>query len=186
MISENQKNEIRDALERYCRRYGSQKKAAASLKDVSEGTLSTILTGKYEKISDDMWNRLRSQVMPATAGYRLADTSARINLLGYFQKMKEDSSVMWITGPAGAGKTTAAREYCQQTPNVFLMSCSQDMHRSDFMRELAMTVGLDCAGRSIRETLFAHGGSASARDVFRAFRGRDPEIAALLRQQGLA
>ena len=41
-------------------------------------------------------------------------------------------------------------------------------------------------GRRLRETLFARGGSASARDVFRAFRGRDPEIAALLRQQGLA
>ena len=41
-------------------------------------------------------------------------------------------------------------------------------------------------GERYRETILALGGSRSALDVFRAFRGRDPEIAALLRQQGLA
>ena len=40
-------------------------------------------------------------------------------------------------------------------------------------------------GAAYRETVLALGGSKSAIDVFRAFRGRDPEIAALLRQQGL-
>ena len=41
-------------------------------------------------------------------------------------------------------------------------------------------------GAAYRETVLALGGSRSAIDVFRAFRGRDPEIAALLRQQGLS
>lgn len=41
-------------------------------------------------------------------------------------------------------------------------------------------------GRAYRETLLACGGSASAFDVFRRFRGRAPTAAALLRQQGLA
>ncbi len=155
IVTETQKIEIRDALERYVRRYGSQKKAAASLKGISEGTLSTILTGKFGKIGDDMWSRLRSQVCPATAGYRLAETGARMALLGYFQKMKEDSSVMWITGPAGVGKSTTAREYAERNQNVFLLTCSQDMHRSDFMRELSSAIGLDNAGMNIRESLYA-------------------------------
>ena len=41
-------------------------------------------------------------------------------------------------------------------------------------------------GSRFRETVLALGGSKSALEVFRDFRGRDPEIAALLRQQGLA
>ena len=40
-------------------------------------------------------------------------------------------------------------------------------------------------GAKYRDTVLALGGSKNALDVFRAFRGRDPEIDALLRQQGL-
>ncbi len=41
-------------------------------------------------------------------------------------------------------------------------------------------------GAAYRETVLALGGSRSALEVFRLFRGRDPEIGALLRQTGLA
>ena len=40
-------------------------------------------------------------------------------------------------------------------------------------------------GESFRETVLAMGGSRPALDVFRQFRGRGPEIAALLRQMGI-
>lgn len=41
-------------------------------------------------------------------------------------------------------------------------------------------------GRTYRETLLALGGSLNALEVFRRFRGRDPEIDALIRQNGLS
>ena len=40
-------------------------------------------------------------------------------------------------------------------------------------------------GRRYRDTILALGGSKNALEVFRMFRGRDPEIGAMLRQQGL-
>ncbi len=41
-------------------------------------------------------------------------------------------------------------------------------------------------GRRFRETILALGGSRPAMEVFRAFRGRDPDTAALLRHSGLS
>ena len=41
------------------------------------------------------------------------------------------------------------------------------------------------AGRSFRDTVLAEGGGAHPMDVFRSFRGRDPETTALLRHLGL-
>lgn len=40
-------------------------------------------------------------------------------------------------------------------------------------------------GKRYRDTILALGGSKNALEVFRMFRGRDPEIGAMLRQQGL-
>jgi len=40
-------------------------------------------------------------------------------------------------------------------------------------------------GRSFRDNILAQGGSADAAELFRAFRGRDPSVDALLRHSGL-
>jgi oligopeptidase A len=40
-------------------------------------------------------------------------------------------------------------------------------------------------GRAFRETVLANGGAEDALELFRRFRGRDPEVAPLLRQAGL-
>ena len=40
------------------------KKAAASLNGVSAGTLSAVVNGKYESISDDMFRNIISQITP--------------------------------------------------------------------------------------------------------------------------
>jgi hypothetical protein len=41
-------------------------------------------------------------------------------------------------------------------------------------------------GRRLRENVFETGGSRSTLDSFKAFRGREPRIDALLRHQGLS
>ena len=41
-------------------------------------------------------------------------------------------------------------------------------------------------GRRYRDSFLAQGGSRPAMEVFRAFRGRDPDTSALLRHSGLA
>ena len=50
---------------------------------------------------------------------------------------------------------------------------------------LTDTAAMKKVGKRYRETILGLGGSISAIDVFRRFRGRDPSIEAILRQQGL-
>ena len=61
-MNKEQKERIRERLEAYVRRYPSQNKAANSLKGTSAGTISSILNGKWDSISDEMWMKLSSQL----------------------------------------------------------------------------------------------------------------------------
>ena len=58
-MTQQEKDTIREALRVYAAKYSSQKKAAASLNGVSAGTLSAVINGKYENISDDMFRSYR-------------------------------------------------------------------------------------------------------------------------------
>ena len=153
-ITKELKQKVTEALKAYVARYPSQNKAAQSLKGISAATLSTILKGTWDVIGDDMWLNLIPQ-LGMSREWRLADTLARRGLNAYFEDAREDANVIWITGPAGIGKSTAAREYEQTHRNVFLLPCSEDMHKSDFVGELAQKLGVSSAGMTVRETLRA-------------------------------
>ena len=154
MINTEQKEQIRARLETYVKRYPSQTKAVNSLKGTSAGTVSSILNRKWDLISDDMWMKLSSQLDNASE-WRLCGTAAFNSLMLYMQDAKDESNVMWVTGPAGIGKSTAAGVFCREHKNVFLITCSEDMHKSDFIRELASKVGVRSIGMTVRETLAA-------------------------------
>lgn len=153
-LSNEQKTEIAQSLRKYCERYPSQNKAAASIKGLSPGTLSSILSGKWELISDNMWLNVQSQ-MRADAGWRLYPTAAHEALRYFFGDAKEYANVIWVTGPAGIGKSTAAAEFERMNRNVFLLTCSEDMHKSDFVQELAGRVGVRTTGLTVRQSLRA-------------------------------
>lgn len=154
-LTQEQKDEIRDLAKAYVDRYPSQAKAATSLKGIiSTGTLSTLLNGKYETISDEMFLRLRARVADTSNGeWQICETQMFCELTTLLEDAQEYQNVTWAIAPAGSGKTTAARIYAAQRENAFLVSCSEDMHRGDFIREMARTVGIDVADLSLRAAL---------------------------------
>lgn len=154
MLTTSQKEAIRARLDAYVKRYPSQNKAVNSLKGTSTGTVSSILNGKWDMISDDMWLKLQAQ-LSSSEGWRLYDTAAFQSLMLYMDDAKSDSSVAWITGPAGIGKSTAAQAFESRNRNVYLLTCSEDMTKADFIRELASKIGVRASGLTIRETLYA-------------------------------
>ena len=155
-LSFEQKQAISEKLAEYVSRYPSQAKAANSLKGTSAGTVNAILKGKFENISDEMFCNIRSQIESSKVdGWQLCSTSAFKDITTFLEDAQQYQNVSWIVGAAGIGKTTAATIYARGHKNVFYLPCSEDMHKSDFVRELARKIGIRTEGLTVRETLAA-------------------------------
>ena len=153
-LTNEQKDEIRGLLQAYVSRYPSQNRAAVSLKGISAGTLSTILNGKYDLISDEMFLKLRAQIAGRQDdGWQLCPTSVYEELTTLLADAQEFGNVAWVVSAAGSGKTTAAHTYASGHDNAFLICCSEDMRRNDFIREMARATGVNVSDLSIRESL---------------------------------
>ena len=153
-LTNEQKNEIRDLLQAYVARFPSQNKAANSLVGVSAGTMSTILNGRYETISDEMFIKIRAQISPKKADdWTLCETMLYKELNTLLADAQQYQNVAWAVSPAGSGKSTTAADYAARHENAFVVSCSEDMKRGDFIRELARVIGVNVADMSLRTAL---------------------------------
>lgn len=149
-----QKDEIRGLLQAYISRYPSQNKAAASLTGISAGTVSTILSGAYDKISDDMFAKLRAQISSKRhIDWVICETRLYRELTTVLEDAQEYADVAWVVSNAGAGKDVTAKDYASKHENVFLIECSVDMGRRDFIYEIARIIGIGVSGVSLRDTL---------------------------------
>ena len=148
------KNEIRARLQEYAGRYPSQNKAAASLAGISAATFSALINGKYELISDEMFRRIDAQIgVQRNDEWVLCDTTLFRELSLTMRDAQDYANVAWAISPAGSGKTTTARAYAAANGNVFMVSCSEDMRRGDFIRELARVIGINVSDMSLRAAL---------------------------------
>ena len=166
-MKENEKKAICEALKRYVAKYPSQNKAAASLNGTSAGTVSTILSGAWDKISDEMWRKIAAQVhaFVDSGEWKTVETAALQEMVYAMEDAQQWKNVTWVVGEAGCGKTTAARLYEEEHREVFYILCSEDMRRSDFVRTIARKVGIRTDGMSIRDMLDAVTGSLVQMDA---------------------
>lgn len=154
-LSHEEKQTIQAQLQAYVAKYHSQNKAVNSL-GLSAGTVSTILNGKFDNISDEMFLRIRSLVAPTSSeDWALCETAAYRELSLLLADAQANQNVSWVVGNAGIGKTTTARDYASSHENAFVVSCSEDMRRGDFIREMARAIGIKLSQTSLREKLYA-------------------------------
>ena len=153
-LTTNEKGQIQECLRLYVSKYPSQNKAAQSLTGTSSATVSSILQGKWENISDEMWRNLASQLgTTAATDWQVVETKAWQEMTLVMQDAQSSRNVTWVVGEAGCGKTTTARLYATEHGEVFYILCSEDMKKSDFIREIARRIGQRTEGYSIRELL---------------------------------
>ena len=60
-MQKDEKKQIAARLKDYCVQKGSQNKAANSMNGVSSATISKVLSGDWDTISDEMWRTIAAQ-----------------------------------------------------------------------------------------------------------------------------
>jgi len=151
-LTAQERETIREGLRSYCAKYPSQTKAAASLKKTSAGTVSSILSGKDTLVSDDMYRHIAAQI-GMMKDWQYVDTTTYKELTEVMEDAQTFKNVMWVVGNAGCGKTSTASSYSTKHSEVFMVLCSEDMKKSDFIREIARSVGIKTDGYKVREIL---------------------------------
>lgn len=152
-LTTEMKEQVRSALIAYRSNYPTLNRAAESLQGVSSATVSQLCNGKYELISDEMFVRIATQIGFSFDSWTLHEGRTFKEITFALSDAQAYRNVTWIVGDAGCGKTTAAIEYRRTHRNVFYILCSEDMRRSDFVREIAKQVGAPTDTTNLRDML---------------------------------
>ncbi|MCM1310862.1 MAG: ATP-binding protein [Bacteroides sp.] len=142
----DEKQQIAQRLKEYCEKMGSQNKAARSLNGTSTATVSKMLSGDWDTISDDMWRAVGAQLGHDSSAWQIVKTNAYKRMAFLMQQAKEESLVIAITGFAGCGKTEAIKSYTKTTRSVYHLMCSEYWNRPTFINKLLRALGKDVGG----------------------------------------
>ena len=147
------KKGIMEALKGYMEKKGGQNKAANIIKGVSAATLSQMVNGNWDHISDEMWRKVAKAVGFGSKEWKTAATATYLQIHALLRGAQEDARVMSLTAPAGSGKTYAAKEYEGKHKNVYRLMCDEFWSKNDFVDELLRAMGERTDGMTKRERL---------------------------------
>lgn len=156
-MTTDERKEICDQLRAYCKRIGSQNKAAVSL-NISSATISNILNGKWETITDEMWRSVSGRTGGAGAErWQIVPTRAYRAMMFVLENAQGrnggDSLVMAVIGGAGSGKTEAIKNYTATGRNVYHLVCSEYWNRRTFMAKMLQTMGVAYSGNTVADMM---------------------------------
>jgi DNA transposition AAA+ family ATPase len=153
MMNSIQKQQIADKLSAYVKRFESQNKAAKTMRGVSAATISQVLKGKWELISDDMWRNIASQIGHTDNEWAVVETRDFKLLNHVLNNARQYSGVFAVIGDAGTGKTLTLRNHAQENKRSYLVQCNEYWNRKTFMQELLKSMGRDNSGYTVNEMM---------------------------------
>ena len=152
-MTQEQKQQISDQLRAYVEQKGSGNKAAASMNGVSSATISKVLAGKWETISEDMWRSIAAQTGHKAEGWQLVPTRAYKAMTFALENAQRDSLVMAVIGEAGSGTTEAIKNYTAGGRNVYHLVCSEYWNRRTFMAKVLQSMGVTYSGNTVADMM---------------------------------
>lgn len=149
------KEQIKNQLAEFVNQVGGQMAASRHLKGISNAYISNIVNGKFDSVSDAMWNSIANQFKGMKSDKWLIDTTTQrmVKMAKYYNDAKQYSLVFCLIGAAGSGKTACAKLFNEQE-NVFLVKCNEYMNRRTFLVALLTAMGKkNCFGYTVDELM---------------------------------
>lgn len=157
------KEAIAERLRQYSVQKGSNNKAAHAI-GVNQATVSSMLNGKWESISEAMWRRVAAQIGYKRKEWIVVETNVYKRAMQVLQDAQEESACFAVVAEAGSGKSLALKAYEEQNPETYVLSCSEYWNKKMFLSELLRTMGKASEGMTVGEMM---------EDVIRELKGKD-------------
>lgn len=150
-MKQTEKEAIAAKLRAYVESKESQNAAAKSLRGVSAATVSQILNGNWELISDDMWRTVANQTGYDPRQWSVVETEGYTRMTQVLTDAQQHSLVMAVVGDAGCGKSQAIKVYAEQHRGVIALSCSEYWNRKEFLSELLQSLSTEPGGSTVAD-----------------------------------
>lgn len=147
------KTKIKNQLKAYCERYDSQNQAARTLTGVSGALISQILNDNWEKISEDMWRNVASQIGYSKDQWEVVETRDFTRMTALLTDAQIYHNVFAVVGEAGSGKSLAIKHYAETHKRAHLLQCNEYWNRKYFLAELLQAMGRDYSGLTVAEMM---------------------------------
>jgi len=148
-MKKTEKQAIAEKLQAYVESKESQNKAAKTLKGVSPATVSQVLNGNWDLISEDMWRTIATQIGYDARKWAVVQTEGYNEMYEVLSDAQENALVFAVIGDAGCGKSQAIKVYGERNRNTLVLSCSEYWNRKQFLVELLRSLGVDAAGCTV-------------------------------------
>jgi hypothetical protein len=165
-ISIDQKKQIQTNIVDDLRRRQLQDKSYkqpqhAKYLDINVSIYNRVFNGELDKVLSDLeWVRIakRLYVDINNIGWKTVNTAIYEYIYAQLEACQVDSLSAINADIVGIGKTHAAAQYAHTHPNVVYIKCYTGITRANFLRTLAMGMGIDSKGRVdlIREHIELH------------------------------
>lgn len=150
-MKQTEKEAIAAKLRSYVDSKESQNAAAKSLRGVSAATVSQMLNGNWDLISDDMWRTAANQIGYDARNWAVIETEGYRRMTQVLTDAQRHSLVMAVVGDAGCGKSQAIKKYAESNRNVIALSCSEYWNRKEFLGELLQSLGTEPGGSTVAD-----------------------------------
>lgn len=150
-MENSEKQLITRKLAAYVKRFESQKRAANSLRGVSEATVSQIVNGNHEQVSEAMWRNIHKQIDYDYNAWVTVETRNFQAVRDLLHEAKADSMVFSIVGPSGSGKTETIKWFTNNSKLSYHIQCDDFWNKKHFLSEVMRNIGADSTGLTIAE-----------------------------------